>query len=67
MKSGDAVSSRMSRLGLPQQAEEGKIVRLKFSRAKYDATLLAATMISVWGVIVFLTLSLVLRIEHLPK
>jgi hypothetical protein len=32
-------------------------VRLKFSRIKYDATLLAATMISVWGVIAFLALA----------
>jgi hypothetical protein len=42
-------------------------VRLKFSRTKYDATLLAATMISVWGVIAFLALGLVLGIEHLPS
>jgi hypothetical protein len=49
------------------RAEEGKFVRLKFSRTKYDATLLVATMVSVWGGIAFLALGLALGIERLPK
>jgi hypothetical protein len=42
-------------------------VRLKFSRTKYDATLLAATILSVWGGIALLAVGLIVGIEHLPK
>ena len=42
-------------------------MRLKFSRTKYDATLLVATMVSVWGEVAFVVIGLIVGIEHLPK